>query len=105
MTDHTHLELLTDVSDVSIIVHHLNKGQVVPLTTLVVIMVVSRGDLDGSSAKRHIHHIISNNRKLSVAEWMEAVFPNQVLLGWGGGGGGEGRAKKCTLHVYCVSAY
>ena len=75
-TDHTHLELLTDVGDVSIIVHHLNEGQVVSLPAVVVVVIMGRGDLDGSRTKRHLHHLVSNYRELAVTEWMKTVLPN-----------------------------
>ena len=76
MTDHTHLELLTDIGDVAIIVHHLDEGQVVSLPALVIIMIVSGGDLDGSRTKRHVHHLIGNNGELAIAEWVETVLPH-----------------------------
>ena len=79
MTDHTHLELLTDVGDVAIVVHHFDEGQVVSLPAVVVVVVVSGRDLDGSCAKRHLHHLISNYGELAVTEGMETVFSNQML--------------------------
>ena len=51
VTDHTHLELLTDIGDVSIVVHHLNEGKAVSLPALIVVVVVGRGDLHGSRTK------------------------------------------------------
>ena len=56
-----HLELFTDVCNVSIIVHHLDEGQVVSLPTVIVIVVVGGGDLDSSCSKRHVHHLISHD--------------------------------------------
>ena len=85
VTDHTHLELLTDVGDVSIIVHHLNEGKVVPRPTLVVVVVVGGGDLHGSRTKRHVHHLVGNYGELAVTEWVQTILPNQMLQG------GEGR--------------
>jgi hypothetical protein len=76
VTDHTHLELLTDIGEVSIIVHHLDEGQVMSFPTLVVIVVVSGGDLDSSRTKRHLHHVIGNNGELTVTEWVETFLPN-----------------------------
>lgn len=89
MTDHTHLELLTDVGDVSVIVHHLNKGKVVSLPALVVVVVVGGGDLDSPRTKRHLNHLIGNYGELTVTEWVETFLPNQVLGGGERAGGRE----------------
>ena len=86
VTDHTHLELLTDIGDVSIVVHHLNEGKAVSLPALVVVVVVGGGDLDGSRTKRHVHHLVGNYGELTVTEWVQTILPNQVLQEGEGGG-------------------
>ena len=88
MTDHTHLELLTDIGDVSIVVHHLNEGKVVSLPALVVVVVVGRGDLHGSRTKRHVHHLVGNYGEFTVTEWVQTILPNQMLQE------GEGRERE-----------
>ena len=81
MTDHTHLKLLTDVGNVSVVVHHLNKWQIVPLSTVVVVVVVGGGDLHGSSTKGHVHHLISDDGELTRAEWMKTLLSYEMLDG------------------------
>lgn len=79
MTGHTHLELLADVGDVSIVIHHLNEWKVVPLPTVIVVVVVSRGDLHSSRSKHHVYHLISHDGQFTITEWVETVLPYEVL--------------------------
>ena len=79
--DHTHLKSRTDISNDACVADHLHKGQIVPLTTLVVVMVVGRGDFYRPCTKTHIHKTISDNRESPLAERMCAVLAYQVLWG------------------------
>ena len=74
-----HLELRADISDVPLIVHHIHKRQPMSLPTVIVVVVVSRRDLDCPSTKVSVHHLIRNDRQLPLTEGMRTVLTNQVL--------------------------
>ena len=76
-----HLEPRAHIRDHTVVIHHFHKGQIVPHSTIVVIVVVCRSDFHGPRTKSHVDHIISNDWQLALTKWMEAEFPNQVLQG------------------------
>ena len=49
------------------------------LPTVIVIVVVSRGDLDCPGTKGPVHHLVCNDGQSPVTEGMCTVLTNQVL--------------------------
>lgn len=76
-----HFELLSGVIVVgSIVVHQIDKLEVVSLSTFVIVRVVSRGDLDGTSSKGHVDgDTIGDDGESSVDERVLDELPNEVL--------------------------
>ena len=77
--DHTHLELRADVGDVTIVIHHLDELEVVPLSTFVVVVVVGGGDFDRARTKVHVYEVVGHNRQSTLAERMDTQLPHHVL--------------------------
>ena len=58
----SYFEILSYISYISFVSHHFNKRQIVPLPTLVVVMVVGGSDLHRPRTKRHVDHLVGNDR-------------------------------------------
>lgn len=79
--DKNYLELLSGVLIVSsIVVHQIDKLEVVSLPAFVIVRVVSRGDLDGTSSEGHVDgDTIGNDGEPTVDERMLDILSNEVL--------------------------
>lgn len=75
------LELLSGVLVVgTVVVHQVDKLEVVPLSAFVIVGVVSGSDLDGSGSESHVDgDVIGNDGESSVDERVFDVLSDQVL--------------------------
>lgn len=75
------LELFSSILVVSsVVVHQVDKLEVVPLSTFVIVRVVSGSNLDGSGSERHVNgDAIGDDGESTVDERMLDVLANQVL--------------------------
>jgi hypothetical protein len=94
----THLELFSSVLVVcSIIVHQVDELEVVPLSTFVIVRVVSGGNLYGTGSESHVDGDgIGDDGESSVDEGVFDVLANEVLV--------AGRKRSTQAQVRCVQA-
>lgn len=75
----THVVLASVLIICSIVVHEVDEFEVVSLTTLEIIRVMRRSDLDSSCTELHIDSdTISDDRDSTSVEWVDDVFAVEV---------------------------
>jgi hypothetical protein len=75
------LETLSGILVVgSVVVHQVDEFQVVPLSTFVVVVIVGRGDLDGTGTESHVDGDgVADDGDSSVDEWMDGKLAVEML--------------------------
>lgn len=73
--------LSTILIDFTIFIKNLNEFQLLSLSTLIIIRIMSWCDFNCTCTKSHIDQlIISNNLNHSIAEWVDQLLSNQVSI-------------------------
>jgi hypothetical protein len=77
----THMELLTGICiESTVVVQNIDKVKLVPYSNFIIIWIVSRGDLHGTSSKGHVNSdVIRHYRKTTVYERMNGKLVMKVL--------------------------
>ncbi|CCX38695.1 uncharacterized protein BN452_00310 [Clostridium sp. CAG:1013] len=78
-TGHTGV-LATVFVDGTVLVHHVDDGQVVALAHLEVVGVVGGGNLHHASAEVHFHVLVGDHRDLTAHQGQDHVLAHQVLV-------------------------
>jgi hypothetical protein len=72
------LHSLEHISDILIkrpvIVHDIDKFQIVSFSDLVIVRIVRRCNLDGTGTEFHIDHFVADNGKPADGEGVDGVF-------------------------------
>src|SRR5574344_1059961 len=72
--------LRTIIIQGSIRVEYVNGFKTVPFSTLIVIRVMGRSDLDHACSKCYIDKAVSNDRDLPVSKWQNKHLANDILV-------------------------